>query len=152
MYDFVQGPMILIAFIVFVLGLLFQLIQFFRLTRKKEWGHPPLPAEETAPEKKAAAKSGISRLLARLRGPLWKADPILAVVTVVFHALLFATPFFLLGHTIVFDQSWGWSLFSLPEYLTDGLTVVVGGSSWHGSGRSRRLATTSSCSSSSLLF
>jgi nitrate reductase gamma subunit len=125
MDDFVQGPMILIAFIVFVLGLLFQLIQFFRLTTKKEWGHPPLPAEETAPEKKAAGKSRISRLLARLRGPFWKADPILAVVTVVFHALLFATPVFLLGHAIVFDQSWGWSLFSLPEYLTDGLTVVV---------------------------
>jgi nitrate reductase gamma subunit len=123
MYDFVQGPLISIAFIVFILGLLFQLIQFFRLTQKKEWGHLPI-AYETKPEKKTAEKI-IASCLASLNGTLWKTDPALTVATSVFHILLIMTPLFLLGHNILLDQSCGWSLFSLPESLSDGLTLIV---------------------------
>jgi nitrate reductase gamma subunit len=123
MVDFVQGPLISIAFIVFILGLLFQWIQFFRLTRKKEWGHPPLP-REIKPEKKTAGKI-VASCLTSLKGTLWKTDPVLTVVTTVFHVLLIGAPLFLLGHNILLYQSWGWSLFSLPEALSDGLTLIV---------------------------
>jgi nitrate reductase gamma subunit len=123
MYDFVQGPLITIAFIVFILGLLFQLIQFFRLTRKKEWGCPPLP-QEIKPEKKTA-KTIIASCLASLNGTLWKTDPALTVVTSVFHVLLIITPLFLLGHNILLNQSCGWGLFSLPESLSDRLTLII---------------------------
>jgi len=123
MYDFVQGPLITIAFIVFILGLLFQLIQFFRLTRKKEWGRPPLP-QEIKPEKKTA-KTIIASCLASLNGTLWKTDPALTVVTSVFHVLLIITPLFLLGHNILLNQSCGWGLFSLPESLSDRLTLII---------------------------
>ena len=41
MYDFIRGQLVAIAFAIFILGLIFQLIQFFRLTRKKEWVYPP---------------------------------------------------------------------------------------------------------------
>ena len=123
MYDFVQGPLISIAFIVFILGLLFQLIQFFRLTRKKEWGRLPM-AYEMKPEKKTAGKI-IASCLASLNGTLWKTDPVLTVATSVFHVLLIMTPLFLLGHNILLDQSCGWSLFSLPKSPSDGLTLIV---------------------------
>lgn len=123
MYDFVQGPLISIAFIVFILGLLFQLIQFFRLTQKKEWGRLPM-AYEMKPEKKTAGKI-IASCLASLNGTLWKTDPVLTVATSVLHVLLIMTPLFLLGHNILLDQSCGWSLFSLPESLSDGLTLIV---------------------------
>jgi len=123
MYDFVQGPLITIAFLVFVLGLLYQLFQFFRLTRKKEWGRPPLPLE-SKPEKKTV-KTWIAECLASLNGTLWKTDPVLTIVTSVFHVFLILTPLFLLGHNILLKQSWGWSLFSLPETLSDGLTLIV---------------------------
>lgn len=123
MVDFVRGPLISIAFIIFILGLLFQWVQFFRLTRKKEWGRPPLPPQ-IKPEKKTAGKI-ISSCLASLKGTLWKTNPVLAVITAIFHVLLIVTPLFLLGHNILLDQSWGGSLFSLPEVLSDGLTLVV---------------------------
>ena len=36
MFDFIRGPLLWVAFIVFFGGLVFQLLQFFTLTRKKE--------------------------------------------------------------------------------------------------------------------
>ncbi len=46
-------------------------------------------------------------------------------MTSVFHVFLISVPIFLLGHNILLDQSWGLSLWSLPESITDILTVVV---------------------------
>jgi nitrate reductase gamma subunit len=121
MYDFIRGQLVSIAFVVFILGLIFQFIQFFRLTKKKEWVYPPL---EVKPEKKTAGK-WVAFCLASLNGTLWKTDPLITIATSVFHVFLILVPIFLLGHNIVFDQSWGLSLWSLPESITDILTVVV---------------------------
>jgi nitrate reductase gamma subunit len=121
MYDFIRGPLISIAFIIFILGLILQLVQFFKLTDKKEWGFPPL---ETKSEKKTLKKFIIS-CLASLNGTLWKTDPLVTIVTSVFHVFLIGVPLFLLGHNILLDQSWGLSLWSLPESITDVLTLVV---------------------------
>jgi nitrate reductase gamma subunit len=63
--------------------------------------------------------------LASLNGTLWKTDPLMTIVTSVFHVCLIVAPLFLLGHNILLDQSWGLSLFSLPESFSDGLTLVV---------------------------
>jgi nitrate reductase gamma subunit len=38
---------------------------------------------------------------------------------------LILTPFFVLGHNILLDESWGLSLWSLSERTTDVLTVVI---------------------------
>src|SRR4030043_715152 len=121
MYDFIHGPLISIAFIVFVLGLIFQFFQFFKLTKKKEWIYPP---GEVKREKKTAGK-WVTFCLASLNGTLWKTDPLITIVTSVFHVFLILLPLFLLGHNILLDQSWGLSLWSLPEFITDILTLVV---------------------------
>jgi nitrate reductase gamma subunit len=123
MYDFVGSQLVSIALIIFVLGLIYQGIQFFKLTRKKEWILPPLPLE-TKPNKKTVGQF-IGNCLASLKGTLWKTDPIMTIVTSVFHVFLILIPIFLLGHNILFSQSWGFSLWSLPESITDVLTVVV---------------------------
>jgi len=121
MYDFIRGPLVSVAFIIFLVGLTFQLIQFFRLTKKKKWIYPPV---EVKREKKTAGK-WITFCLASLNGTLWKTDPLMTMVTSVFHVFLILAPLFLLGHNILLDQSWGLSLWSLPESLTDGLTLIV---------------------------
>jgi len=36
MYEFIRGPMIGISFLIFIIGLLYQVLRFFTLTRKKE--------------------------------------------------------------------------------------------------------------------
>jgi nitrate reductase gamma subunit len=121
MYDFIQGQLVSIAFVIFILGLIFQFIQFFKLTKKKEWIYPP---GEGKREKKTAGK-WVTFCLASLNGTLWKTDPLITIVTSVFHVFLILVPLFLLGHNILLNQSWGLSLWSLPESITDILTLVV---------------------------
>jgi nitrate reductase gamma subunit len=123
MFNFVQGQLVSIAVIVFILGVIYQGIQFLKLTKKKEWVFPPLPIENK-PEKKTA-EQWIIQCLRSLDGTLWKTDRALTIVTSVFHVCLIAAPLFLLGHNILLNQSWGLSLFSLPESFSDVLTLVV---------------------------
>lgn len=119
--DFIRGQLISIALIIFILGLIYQLIQFFMLTRKKEWVYPPL---EVKSEKKTRAQ-WVGLCLASLNGTMWKTYPLVTVMTSVFHVFLILVPIFLLGHNMLLDQSWGLSLWSLPESITDILTVLV---------------------------
>jgi nitrate reductase gamma subunit len=121
MVDFIQGHLVSIAFVIFILGLIFQFSQFFKLTNKKEWIYPP---GEVKREKKTAGK-WVTFCLASLNGTLWKTDPLITIVTSVFHVFLILVPLFLLGHNILLNQSWGLSLWSLPEFITDILTLVV---------------------------
>jgi nitrate reductase gamma subunit len=121
MVDFIRGPLVIIAFGIFILGLVFQFIQFFRLTKKKEWVYPPL---EVKSEKKTAWK-WVAFCFVSLKGTLWKTDPLTTIMTSVFHVCLIAVPIFLLGHNVLLDQSWGLSFLNLPELMTDVLTVVV---------------------------
>jgi len=121
MVDFIRGQLISIALILFILGLIFQLIQFFKLTKKKEWVYPPL---EIKSEKKSAGQ-WISSCFDSLNGTLWKTDPLVTIVTSVFHVFLIGVPIFLLGHNLLLDQSWGLRLWSLPESMTDVFTLVV---------------------------
>jgi nitrate reductase gamma subunit len=121
MYDFIRGQLISIAFVIFILGLIFQLVQFFRLTRKKEWVYPPLGIKA----EKKSTRQWAQFCLASLNGTLWETDPLVTIVTSVFHVFLIAVPIFLLGHNVLLDQSLGLSLWSLPESITDFLTLVV---------------------------
>jgi nitrate reductase gamma subunit len=121
MVDFIRGQLISIALIIFILGLIFQLVQFFKLTKKKEWVYPPL---EIKSEKKSAGQ-WVFFCFGSLNGTLWKTDPLVTIVTSVFHVFLIGVPIFLLGHNILLDQSWGLSLWSLPESMTDVFTLGV---------------------------
>ncbi len=121
MVDFIQGQLVSIAFAIFILGLIFQFFQFLQLTKKKEWIYPP---GEVKREKKTAGK-WVTFCLASLNGTLWKTDPLITVVTSVFHVFLILVPLFLLGHNFLLNQSWGLSLWSLPESVTDILTLAV---------------------------
>ncbi|MBU2054150.1 MAG: hypothetical protein KJ936_05630 [Proteobacteria bacterium] len=123
MYDLIGGQLVSTAFVVFVSGLLYQGSRFFKLTKKKEWILPPLAGAE-----KRVKKTVVQYIVAgltSLQGTLWKTDPLMMIVTSVFHVCLILAPIFLLGHNMLLDQSWGLSLWSLPESFTNGLTIVV---------------------------
>ncbi|MCX5830342.1 MAG: hypothetical protein NT140_00355 [Deltaproteobacteria bacterium] len=114
MYDLIGGQLVSTSFIIFVLGLLYQGSQFFKLTKKKEWILPPL----------AGMEKPFFALTSR-QWTLWKTDPLMMIATSVFHVCLILAPIFLLGHNILLNQSWGVSLGNLPESFTDGLTIAV---------------------------
>jgi hypothetical protein len=133
-----------IAFIIFVLGLLYQGRQFFKLTRKKEWILPP-PTGDTLrqgdpammPHRVPVVEKRVSKTmvqyiiagLASLKGTFWKTDPLMMIVTSLFHVCLILVPIFLLGHNILLDQSWGGS--DLRCVFPDATPFSGSGSSHH---------------------
>jgi nitrate reductase gamma subunit len=124
MIEFIQGPLIWIALGVFLLGLLLQWIQFFALTRKREWRFPALETKKEKPVSRWFERFG--RWVHWLtRRTVFGIHPFLTVITSVFHVLLIGLPLFLQGHQILLDSALRMSFWSLPESISNALTVVV---------------------------
>lgn len=123
MYNFIEGPLVSLAFIIFFGGLIYQWLQFLKLTRKKDLILPPYAIIERRVEKTTGQR--IVDILASFKGTLWKTDPLMMVVTSVFHVCLILTPIFASGHGMLLNQSWGFNFWSFPESFTDVLTIAV---------------------------
>jgi nitrate reductase gamma subunit len=118
MYDFVRGPLLWVAFIVFFGGLVYQVIQFFALTRRKD---PVFAPSNSEGEESVRTYRDWLDLL---RNTILGTHPVMTIVTSVFHVCLFIAPIFLLAHGILFYESWGIDVWSFSESTTDVLTVI----------------------------
>ncbi len=121
LYNFVTGPLVWAAFIVFIAGSLYRLINMFYLVNKKE------KFIYTYMSFKYSFRS-IFHWIIPFATVNWKRHPVLTIVTFAFHTCLIITPVFLLSHAILWDESWNISLWSLPDGVADIMTLVVVGS------------------------
>ena len=121
LYNFVTGPLAWAAFIVFIAGSLYRLINMFYLVNKKE------KFIYTYMSFKYSFRS-IFHWIIPFATVNWKRHPVLTIVTFAFHTCLIITPVFLLSHAILWDESWNISLWSLPDGVADIMTLVVVGS------------------------
>jgi nitrate reductase gamma subunit len=121
LYNFVTGPLAWAAFIVFIAGSLYRLINMFYLVNKKE------KFIYTYMSFKYSFRS-IFHWIIPFATVNWKRHPVLTIVTFAFHICLIITPVFLLSHAILWDESWNISLWSLPDGVADIMTLVVVGS------------------------
>jgi nitrate reductase gamma subunit len=113
------------SFLVFVLGTVFQVLRFYRLTRKL----PPVPRElppaQDAPVVVQTFDGACRLWLSQVKKTIAGTSPVTIAVSTVFHVCLFATPLFLLGHNELLNVSFGVSLFSFSEATTDAMTVTL---------------------------
>jgi len=125
MYDLIRGPLVWIAFVVFGVGLVYQVIQFFHLTKKKE----PLCLAASSPPKDSEKRKGrmdrIHEAVCYLKKTVWYSHSSVIIMSSIFHFFLIVTPFFVLGHSILLGRSLGFSFGSLSESITDGFTLIV---------------------------
>jgi len=117
-YNFVAGPLVWVAFIVFFGGCLFRLIRMFSLINQKE------PFIYTYMSWKYSFRS-IFRWMIPFATTNWRRKPVLTIVTFTFHICLIITPIFLLAHIVLFDEAWNVSWWSLPDGWADVMTVLV---------------------------
>lgn len=118
LYNFVSGPMVWVAFIVFIAGSFYKLIGLIRLVQKKErfifsymsWKY---------------SFRSILHWMTPFAAQNMKQHPVFTVVTFVFHFCLLAAPLFLCAHIILIEESWSFSWWSLPDGLADIMTVLV---------------------------
>lgn len=117
MYQFVSGPLVWIAFIGFFGGLLYRFVTMARLAKKERVVIPTLSA-------KFGGRS-LAHWLIPFGGASTRKRPFFTLISFAFHVCLLATPIFVMGHVVLWQQAWGVSWWSLPEGVADIMTLVV---------------------------
>ena len=117
-YSFVAGPLAWVAFLLFFGGLIFRLIQILLLVNKTE------KFIFTYMSLKYSLRS-ILHWMIPFATTNWRRQPLLTVVTFIFHICLLLTPIFLLSHIVLWDESWDLRWWALPDGLADIMTVLV---------------------------
>ncbi len=117
-YNFVTGPLAWVAFIIFIVGSLYRLINMIILVNKKEkmifaymsWKY---------------SFRSILHWITPFATVSMKKHPAMTIVSFAFHICLIITPIFLLSHIILWDESWNISWWSLPGNIADIMTIIV---------------------------
>lgn len=117
MYDFVSGPLVWIAFILFFGGLIYRFVRMLMTAKKDKVVYPYM-----------SLKYGLRSLLhwvvpfgsrnMRMRYEM-------TIVTFLFHICLVLLPIFLTAHVVMFASAWGVKWPTLSAGIADILTVIV---------------------------
>ncbi len=117
MYEFVSGPLVWIAFILFIAGLVFQFVRVRKLAGIAKVSNPD-----------SGSKHEFSTLLHWLvpfASRNVRMGYEVTFVTLAFHACLVLVPIFLTAHVVMFSFAWGPQWGTLSQRAADGLTVLM---------------------------
>ncbi len=117
LYNLVRGPLVWIAFIVFIGGSIYRLYSFITLAKKDKTIMPFISLKYTL--------RSLYHWLIPFNSVNWRRRPVITITTFLFHIGLVFTPIFLLSHNILWRESWGIKWWSMPEELADLLTLLV---------------------------
>jgi nitrate reductase gamma subunit len=118
LYELLRGPGLRIAFLFFALGSIGRLAHLYGLSEERDrvlynhadmhWGF-----------------RSIGHWLVPLGSRSMRNQPVFSIACYVFHLCLLAIPLFLLAHNNLWRESFGVSLWSMPDRLADGLTLLM---------------------------
>lgn len=117
MYEFITGPLVWIAFIGFFGGLLYRLVVMAKLAKKERIVLPTF-----------SFRYGLRSLIhwaIPFAGVNMRMRPIYTLLSWTFHVCLLVTPLFVMGHAVLWKESWGVRWWSLPEDVADVMTLGV---------------------------
>lgn len=117
MYEFARGPLVWVAMIGFVAGSLYKLYSMVSGAKKEKVILPVWDA-------RSGARS-VLHWVVPFASRNMRMHPFFTVVSFAFHACLLVTPLFVMGHAVLWEESWGISWWSLPPLLADLMTLVV---------------------------
>jgi nitrate reductase gamma subunit len=117
LYNLVKGPLVWIAFIVFIGGSIYRLYSFINLAKKDKTIMPFISLKYTL--------RSLFHWLIPFNSVNWRRRPVITITTFLFHIGLVFTPIFLLSHNILWRESWGITWWTIPEDLADIITLVV---------------------------
>ena len=117
MYEFARGPLVWIAFAVFVFGTLFQVVRIIRTAKKDKVVYPYMNG--------VFSIRSIFHWLVPFGSHNMRIRPFFTAVSFLFHFCLLITPLFVMGHLILIKESWSFGWWALPESLTNAMTIFV---------------------------
>jgi len=116
-YNFVRGPLVWVAFIIFIGGSLYRVISMLSLARKDKVVYPYISLKYSL--------RSLFHWLIPFASTNWRRRWAVTFLTFLFHICLVFTPVFLLSHNILWYESWGISWGTLSEGLADVMTLIV---------------------------
>jgi len=117
MYEFARGPLVWLAFLVLILGGGYRIYWLISYSRKDKVVHPYMTLKHSFRSLFHFSVPFGARVM-RLR-------PFFTVLSFLFHICLIVTPIFVLGHTLLWRESWGIQLWSLPGGLATLMAAYV---------------------------
>lgn len=117
LYNFMRGPLVWIAFIIFIVGSIYRVYSFINLVKKDKTIMPFISLKYTL--------RSLFHWLIPFNSVNWRRRPVITIVTFLFHLGLVFTPIFLLSHNILWRESWGITWWTLPEEVADIMTLIV---------------------------
>ena len=117
MYEFVSGPLVWIAFIIFIGGSLYRIFYMLQSSKKEKVVFPHMSLEHSV--------ASLIHWLIPFNNQYMRQRPVFTIVSFAFHICLVFTPIFLLAHVILIDESWNISWWTLSESVTDWMTIIV---------------------------
>ncbi len=115
--EFLRGPVVWIALLVFVFASLYRVIKVIRMAKDEKIILPYLSAYY--------GLRSVIRWIIPFSTRNMRIRPLFTVVSFSFHVCLLATPLFLMDHAILWHESWGVRWWSLPAAWADVMTVIV---------------------------
>jgi len=118
LYQFVSGPLVWISFIVFIAGSIYRIASMALLARKKD----PMVFAYMHP--KFALRS-IFHWIVPFASVNSRKNPILTIVTFLFHLSLICVPIFLFAHVVLFAEAWDFSWWFMSDSTADMMTLMA---------------------------
>lgn len=118
LYNFVSGPLVWVSLIVFIGGSIYRLISMSLLAKKKD------PMVFVYMHPKFALRS-IFHWIIPFASVNSRKNPVLTIVTFLFHVSLICVPIFLFAHVILWKESWNISWWYLSDSTADFMTLIV---------------------------
>ena len=121
LYNFVSGPLLWVAFSLFIGGSLYRIIRMFWMVQAKEkWIFSYMDWRYSL--------RSIFHWLTPFATVNMRKHPVMTLATFIFHFCLLVTPIFLLAHIVLVDESWNVRWVALPDEVADIMTLSVVGS------------------------
>ncbi|MEJ2722710.1 MAG: nitrate reductase [bacterium] len=117
MYEFARGPLVWMAFIIFIGGSNYRVVSTIRHAHKDKVVLPYM-----------RWRYGLRSILhwtVPFAAKNMRMRPAFVVLSFAFHICLFLVPLFTLGHIVMWEQSLGVSLWALPNSLSKVMTFIV---------------------------
>lgn len=117
LYELARGPFAWMAFIVFISGCLYQIIFTLVIGQHSTFLYPSASI-------KGSLRSFLFGILP-FGSSYMRKNPVLTIITVLFHLCLLLLPVFLFAHIVLWYESWKILWWSIPKSLADFMTIVV---------------------------
>jgi nitrate reductase gamma subunit len=116
-YHFIRGPLVWASFIIFLGGSIYKIIAMLRLAKKDKVVFPYISMKYSL--------RSIVHWIIPFASTNWRKHPGMTVITFLFHGCLIFTPIFLVAHNALLKESWNIRLWTIPETITDVMTIIV---------------------------